>query len=69
MVKMEAEVGQYLSAFCIGGIKPENLDQVMEAGVRRCVIVSSLLMAEDIETATRGLKQKITSSVNVAESG
>jgi thiamine-phosphate pyrophosphorylase len=34
--------------FCIGGIKRENLQQVLEAGARRVVIVSGILQARDI---------------------
>lgn len=33
--------------FCIGGIKAENLPQVMKAGARRVVIVSGILQAEN----------------------
>jgi thiamine-phosphate pyrophosphorylase len=33
--------------FCIGGIKRENLPEVVQAGARRVVIVSGLLQAED----------------------
>jgi thiamine-phosphate pyrophosphorylase len=35
-------------AFCIGGIKRENLPQVVAAGARRVVIVTGLLHAADI---------------------
>lgn len=34
--------------FCIGGIKRENLEAVLEAGARRVVIVSQMLGARDI---------------------
>ena len=34
--------------FCIGGIKLENLAQVLGAGAKRVVIVSGLLQADDI---------------------
>jgi thiamine-phosphate pyrophosphorylase len=34
--------------FCIGGIKRENLEAVLEAGARRVVIVSQMLGAPDI---------------------
>lgn len=34
--------------FCIGGIKLENLEQVLAAGAQRVVIVSDLLRAPDI---------------------
>jgi thiamine-phosphate pyrophosphorylase len=33
--------------FCIGGIKADNLPQVMKAGARRVVIVSGILQAEN----------------------
>lgn len=50
--QMEREVGSEIPAFCIGGIKRDNLDQVLAAGARRVVIVSDLLTAEDTEAAT-----------------
>jgi len=34
--------------FCIGGIKRENLEAVLDAGARRVVIVSQMLAAADI---------------------
>ena len=34
--------------FCIGGVKLENLPEVIAAGARRVVIVSGLLRAEDV---------------------
>ncbi|HEX8311671.1 MAG TPA: thiamine phosphate synthase, partial [Chthoniobacteraceae bacterium] len=34
--------------FCIGGIKLENLDEVIAAGATRVVIVSGILQAPDI---------------------
>jgi thiamine-phosphate pyrophosphorylase len=57
--KMEAEVGQYVPAFCIGGIKMENLPQVLAAGAKRCVIVSQLLTAPDVSHATAKVKEYI----------
>lgn len=36
-----------LPIFCIGGIKRENLPQVLAAGAHRVVIVSGLLLADD----------------------
>ena len=50
---MEREVGAHLPAFCIGGIHPGNLRQVLDAGARRIVMVSALLQAADIQSATR----------------
>ncbi len=52
IVAMEREVGSKIPAFCIGGITPETLPQVLAAGARRVVIVSALLTAADIRAAT-----------------
>ena len=37
-----------LPIFCIGGIKLENLPQILAAGAQRVVIVSGILQAPDI---------------------
>ena len=52
IAQMEKEVGSEIPAFCIGGIKRSNLDEVLAAGARRVVIVSDLLTAPDTEAAT-----------------
>ncbi len=39
--------------FCIGGIKLENLPEVIAAGARRVVIVSGILQANDVEAYAR----------------
>jgi thiamine-phosphate pyrophosphorylase len=36
-----------IPVFCIGGIRLENLQRVLDAGARRVVIVSALLQAEE----------------------
>jgi thiamine-phosphate pyrophosphorylase len=46
-----------LPIFCIGGIKLDNLAEVIEAGARRVVIVSGLLQAKDIVTYGRAAKE------------
>ena len=43
--------------FCIGGIKSENLAQVIAAGAKRVVIVSGLLQATDIAGYGRACKK------------
>jgi thiamine-phosphate pyrophosphorylase len=43
--------------FCIGGIKSENLAQVIAAGAKRVVIVSGLLQANDIAGCARVCKK------------
>lgn len=49
---MEREVGVHIPAFCIGGIRRDNLNEVLAAGARRVVIVSDLLTADDSKAAT-----------------
>lgn len=53
---MEREVGSQIPAFCIGGIKRDNLPDVLAAGARRIVIVSDLLTAPDVKAATAASK-------------
>jgi thiamine-phosphate pyrophosphorylase len=48
--------------FCIGGIKLENLGQVLAAGAKRVVIVSGLLQANDVVGYTRSCKKLISES-------
>lgn len=43
--------------YCIGGIKLENLPEVIAAGARRVVIVSGLLLANDIALYARSAKK------------
>ena len=57
--RVQAKVA--LPIFCIGGIKLENLAQVIAAGARRVVIVSGLLKAPDIVAYARAAKQLLTS--------
>jgi thiamine-phosphate pyrophosphorylase len=49
-----------LPIFCIGGIKIENLEQVIAAGARRVAIVSGLLKAPDIIEYARACKKLLT---------
>ena len=51
-----------LPIFCIGGIKRENLPQVLSAGARRVVIVSGILQAENIAGYTRECLQIVGNS-------
>ena len=49
-----------LPIFCIGGVKLENLPQVIAAGARRVVIVSGLLQAPDIPGSARAAKELLS---------
>ena len=46
-----------LPIFCIGGIKKENLSDVVAAGAKRAVIVSGILQAPDIAAYVRESKK------------
>ena len=46
--------------FCIGGIKIDNLEQVIAAGTHRVAIVSGLLKAPDIVEYARACKKLLT---------
>ncbi|HEV3408951.1 MAG TPA: thiamine phosphate synthase [Chthoniobacterales bacterium] len=48
-----------LPIFCIGGIKLENLAQVIAAGAQRVVIVSGLLQAADVAEYARAAKEML----------
>ncbi len=45
--------------FCIGGIKRENLGQVLPAGARRVVIVSGILQAGDVAGYCRDCRTRL----------
>jgi thiamine-phosphate pyrophosphorylase len=49
-----------LPIFCIGGIKIDNLEQVIAAGAHRVAIVSGLLKASDIVEYARACKKLLT---------
>ncbi len=46
--------------FCIGGVKRENLDAVLDAGARRVVIVSGILQAADIAGYCRDVQARLS---------
>jgi thiamine-phosphate pyrophosphorylase len=52
-----------LPIFCIGGIKIDNLKEIIAAGAQRVAIVSGLLKAGDIIEYTRACKRLLTSAL------
>jgi thiamine-phosphate pyrophosphorylase len=56
--KLHEEV--QLPIYCIGGVKLENIVQVMRAGARRVCIVSDLLLAPDVASRTAEVKLALT---------
>ena len=51
-----------IPVFCIGGIKLENLPEILAAGARRVVIVSGILQAPDITAYTREVVNSLATS-------
>jgi len=45
--------------FCIGGIHLDNLQQVLDAGAQRVVVVSAILRAPDIAAYCRELERRL----------
>jgi len=59
LVREVASRAPKLPFFAIGGIKPFNLEEVMEAGARNLVIVSALLQASNPEWETRSVREQM----------
>jgi len=57
--RVQTSVGEHIPMFCIGGIKPENLELVLASGARNVVIVSALLQASDITSATKEVVKRL----------
>jgi thiamine-phosphate pyrophosphorylase len=53
------EAGSSVPVFCIGGIKLENVRQVLDAGARRIVVVSGILKSSDIIAYCRDLRSEL----------
>ncbi|WP_018970300.1 thiamine phosphate synthase [Rubritalea marina] len=56
---VESELASQIPVFCIGGIKRDNLQQVIDAGARRVVVVSDVLTAESTEQAAQDIVTRI----------
>ena len=64
--RVHAEVD--LPIFCIGGIKVDNLKEVIAAGGKRVAIVSGLLKASDITQYARIAKRLLNSAFDIQHS-
>jgi thiamine-phosphate pyrophosphorylase len=53
-----------LPIFCIGGVKLENLREILRAGARRVCIVSDLLLASDVANRTAEVKAVLSSETS-----
>jgi thiamine-phosphate pyrophosphorylase len=57
-----------LPIFCIGGIKLDNLKEVIAAGARRVAIVSGLVKAPNIAAYAREAKRLLASTFDIRHS-
>jgi thiamine-phosphate pyrophosphorylase len=64
----QLHVDVQLPIFCIGGIKIDNLAEVIAAGARRIAIVSGLLKADDIAEYGRAVKRLLASTFDIRNS-
>ena len=55
-----------LPIFCIGGVNSSRLDEIIAAGAQRVVMVSALLLADDVSGEVRALKQRLTATSSPA---
>lgn len=56
-----------LPVFCIGGIKLENLPEVLAAGARRVVVVSGILQAPDVRAYCQALRKELDAGGAIRE--
>lgn len=59
LVRYAAALGTDRPWFAIGGIDASNLDQVLEAGARRIVVVRAITAADDPAAATAELAKRV----------
>ncbi|SOD58721.1 thiamine-phosphate pyrophosphorylase [Streptomyces zhaozhouensis] len=59
LVRYAASRAAGLPWFAIGGIDAENLDEVLDAGARRVVVVRAITEADDPEAAAAGLARRL----------
>lgn len=59
LVRYAASLDQPRPWFAIGGIDAGNLDEVLDAGARRVVVVRAITEAADPAAATAGLARRI----------
>ena len=50
--------------FCIGGVNPARLPEVLAAGARRVVVVSAFLCAPDVRAMVREVKERLAGEAN-----
>ncbi|QPP09320.1 thiamine phosphate synthase [Streptomyces bathyalis] len=69
LVRYTASLGTARPWFAIGGIDASNLDEVLDAGARRVVVVRVLTGADDPEAAAAGLARRLRERAARDEAG
>jgi thiamine-phosphate pyrophosphorylase len=64
----QAHLDVNLPIFCIGGIKLDNIEEVIAAGARRVAVVSGLLKAPDVAAYAREAKRLLVSTFDIRHS-
>jgi thiamine-phosphate pyrophosphorylase len=65
LVRYAASLGGTRPWFAIGGIDADNLDEVLDAGARRVVVVRAITEADDPAAAAAGLAKRIRARADV----
>jgi thiamine-phosphate pyrophosphorylase len=65
LVRYAASLGRTRPWFAIGGIDADNLDEVLDAGARRVVVVRAITEADDPAAAAAGLAKRIRARADV----
>ncbi|WP_406418652.1 thiamine phosphate synthase [Streptomyces sp. NBC_00842] len=65
LVRYAASLGGARPWFAIGGIGTDNLDEVLDAGARRVVVVRAITEADDPAAAAAGLAKRIRARADV----
>src|SRR5512132_2197303 len=64
----QAHLDVNLPIFCIGGIKLDNIEEVIAAGARRVAVVSGLLKAPDVAAYASEAKRLLVSTFDIRHS-
>ena len=57
--RVHADIPSDYPVFCIGGVQPDRIEPILQAGARRVVIVSWLLKHENIASAAESVIQRL----------
>ncbi|MFC4992782.1 thiamine phosphate synthase [Rubritalea tangerina] len=59
VARVQSLVGGKIPVFCIGGVRRDNLSEVVAAGAKRVVVVSDVLLADSVCEASSEVVRKL----------